>query len=97
MCDDKHIKKKGSISTRLKGPSSTRLAAQRQIDNKKRGLSVDVRLTCLYRLFQPNVQVHIEKSDATDYDTDTTVNYELPPTIETMPPKLNIKPKVEPK
>ena len=69
ICDDLQPKKKRNILSILKGPSNTRLAAQKKIEKKKQGLSVNAKLTQTYKLFQPIVPTENDKPEVSDYDT----------------------------
>ena len=78
MYEDMQPKKKRNILSTLKGPSNTRLAAQKNIQKKKQGLSVNAKLTQTYKLFQPIMPTESDKPEVSDYDTDATISYEPP-------------------
>ena len=78
MCDDIHPKKKRNILSTLRGPKNTRLDAQKKIVKKKQGLSVNVKLTQTYNLFQPSMPTENDKPEVSDYDTDATISYDPP-------------------
>ena len=76
----KDRKRKANILSTLKGPSANWQAAQKSIEQKKQGFSVNARLTQTYHLFQP-----IEHGDSTEHE-------ELPdntgtPTLQDSPAK----------
>ena len=92
MCDDIHPKKKCNILSTLKGPSNTRLAAQKKIQKKKQGLSVNAKLTQTYKLFQPIVPTENDKPEESDYDTDATISYDPLGNITPGLPETDVKP-----